>query len=85
MVIFIFIKNESKLRLCGQLSKYIGRLDAVPTQTAKEGRTTLHLYSPDTNSLNQPRFKIKKRRTVRDILRPFEKGRRKMQRSSAHW
>jgi hypothetical protein len=42
-----YVYYESKLRPCGQLSKYVGPLDALPTQTAKErGQLPVRVRGP---------------------------------------
>jgi hypothetical protein len=70
MVIFISVKNESKLRPCGQLSKCVGPLGAVPMQTAKGGgQLLIRVRGPDANGPNWPRFGAKMRRAVGDALR----------------
>jgi hypothetical protein len=65
---FYFRKKESKLRPCGQLSKYVGPLDVVATQTVK-GRTTLRsCLRSDANGPNQLRFEADMRRAVEYAL-----------------
>jgi hypothetical protein len=50
---FHFCKNESQLRPCDQLSKYVGPLGTVLTQTAK-GRGQLFIYRK--KSILNPEF-----------------------------